>query len=415
MTAAAAGLPAKVTDELAEAVEGLELVDHHVHGALRDAPDRAAYGNAINEADTAPLADDVEPFDSQIGFALRAWCAPVLELPRHAHADAYWERRAELGEAEVNRRFLTAAGVSDWFVDTGLQAGRLLDPAEMGAVSGRGHEIVRLETLAETLATEGVSAVDYPDAFRALLEQRTAQSLGTKSILAYRCGFDVDLRRPDDAAVRAAYDGWRRADKAAIPRVADPTLIAFGIHEAVARGLPVQLHVGLGDRDMDLALSNPLLLTDFLRLPEVRGGSFLLLHCYPFEREAGYLAQGFDNVYLDVGLSLNYLGGRGASLVARALELAPFHKLLYSSDAYGPADLHYLGARLWRTSLVRVLGEFVAADEWSPSDAVRIARMISRDNVSRAYPRAARHLVANAHPHPTRRAVAHTPHQEDVS
>ena len=66
-----------VQDLLAE-LEDLPLVDHHVHGALRSAPSRTAYGNALNEADTDPLPPGVDPFDSQLGFAIRRWCAPVL-------------------------------------------------------------------------------------------------------------------------------------------------------------------------------------------------------------------------------------------------------------------------------------------------------------------------------------------------
>ena len=64
----------------------------------------------------------------------------------------------------------------------------------------------------------------------------------------------------------------------------------------------------------------------------------MLLHCYPFEREAGYLAHAFENVYIDVGLAVNFTGSRSRDLVARSFELAPFTKILYSSDALGPAE-----------------------------------------------------------------------------
>lgn len=106
------------TRDLLAEVDTIPLVDHHVHGAFRASPSEAAYGNALNEADTDPLPQGVDPFDSQVGFAIRRWCAPVLGLDPHASPSAYWARRAELGEVEVNRRFLTAAGVSDWLIDT---------------------------------------------------------------------------------------------------------------------------------------------------------------------------------------------------------------------------------------------------------------------------------------------------------
>lgn len=379
-----------VPPELADAIEQVGLVDHHVHGALVSSPSRTAFGNAINEADTEPLPDDVDPFDSQLGFAIRTWCAPVLGLPRHASADYYWTARSALDEPAVNRRFLQAAGVSDWVVDPGIGAGSLLDPAAMAEVSaGASHHVVRLEVILENLARLGTPPAAVVDDFRVALRSSRANVVGAKTILAYRCGFAVDLSRPSDDAVRTAYASWVGHLGDEHPRLTDPVLIAFGIHEALELGLPLQVHVGLGDRDMDLARSDPLLLTDFLRSPQARRASILLLHCYPFERQAGYLAQAFANVFLDVGLSVNHLGARAAALVARTFELAPFHKVLYSSDACGPAELHYLGARLWRTALTRVLARFVLDDDWSLADAVRVARMASRDNAFRAYPRLA--------------------------
>ncbi|PRC48610.1 amidohydrolase, partial [Mycobacterium sp. ITM-2017-0098] len=90
-------------------------------------------------------------------------------------------------------------------------------------------------------------------------------------------------------------------------------------------------------------------------------------------------------VYLDGGLSINYLGARSASLIGRLLEMAPFRKILYSSDGFGPSELHYLGARLWRTGIAATLQRFVDADEWSEADAIRVVDLIAADNARRVY------------------------------
>ena len=374
---------------LLEEADALPLVDHHVHGALRTAPSRAAYGSALNEVDTDPTPPQTNPFDSQLGFAIRAWCSPVLGLERHASPDAYWAARQTLGEDGVNRRFLAASNVSHWLVDTGFRTDDLLDPAGMAGASG-GHavEVVRLETLAEQVVADGATPSTYAVRFRELLERRSLGAVAAKSVLAYRAGFYVDLARPDDHEVERHTEAWLVASEhTASPRLVDPRLIAFGIHEAVDLGLPIQLHVGLGDRDLDLHRCDPMLLLDLLRSPGVARVPVLLLHCYPYERQAGYLAQGFPNVFLDVGLAVNHLGARSTALVARSLELAPFDKVLYSSDACGPSDLHFLGARLWRNAMASVLGGFVDDDEWSLPDARRVLRKCARDNAFRAYER----------------------------
>ena len=162
-------------------------------------------------------------------------------------------------------------------------------------------------------------------------------------------------------------------------------MITYGIYAALTIGLPLQFHVGFGDPDLNLRDVNPLHLTDFLRSPEAAQVPIMLLHCYPYEREAGYLAHAFDNVYFDIGLALNFLGARSASLVARSLELAPFTKIMYSSDAYGPAELHHLGARLWRNAITDVFAGWVAAGHWTESDARRVVQLIGRDNAGRIY------------------------------
>jgi len=65
--------------------------------------------------------------------------------------------------------------------------------------------------------------------------------------------------------------------------------------------------------------------------------------------------------------------------------MAPFRKILYSSDGFGPAELHYLGARLWRAGIAATLQRFVDADEWSQTDAVRVVDLIAHGNAGRVY------------------------------
>lgn len=362
---------------LREHVESVRLVDHHVHGCWLERPDRPRFENALNEANTEPLADFDSAFDTQLGFAVRAHCAARVGLDRHADADAYWAQRNTVPERELAQGFLSAAQVSDWVVDTGF-AGGVADLAQLaGLRAGRVHEVVRLESIAEqAAATPG----DYAAAFDAALWEHSRTAVGTKSVLAYRGGFIGDLSDPSPAEVADAASRWRDAGGT---RLTDRVLLRFGLHRALRLGKPLQFHVGFGDRDCDLHAANPVHLLDFLR---VSGDTpIMLLHCYPYEREAGYLAQAFNNVYLDGGLSINYLGARSASFVGRLLEMAPFRKILYSSDGFGPSELHYLGARLWRNGIATTLQGFVDADEWSEADAMRVVDLIASANARRVY------------------------------
>jgi predicted TIM-barrel fold metal-dependent hydrolase len=362
---------------LMEHIAGTLLIDQHAHGCWLAAGDRRRFENALNEANIDPLADFDSGFDTQLGFAVRAHCAPLLGLAKHAEPQDYWERRSRHTEAELAQIFLRAAGVSDWLIDTGYADG-VTNVAHVAELSGNcAHEVVRLEQVAEQAAD---SPGDYASAFEQILRQRMETAVGTKSVLAYRSGFDGDLTEPSAAEVATAAARWRAAGGR---RLTDRVLLRFGLHQALRVGKPLQFHVGLGDRECDLYKANPLHLLDFLR--QSGETPIVLLHCYPYEREAGYLAQAFNNVYLDGGLSINHLGARAPAFISRLLELAPFRKIVYSSDGFGPAELHYLSTTLWRNGIHRVLTGFVDDGDWSVSDAMRVVDLIAHGNAARIY------------------------------
>jgi predicted TIM-barrel fold metal-dependent hydrolase len=168
-------------------------------------------------------------------------------------------------------------------------------------------------------------------------------------------------------------------------RLADRVLHAFGVWAGVDLGLPIQFHAGLGDADVDLHRCDPSLLTPLLRALEPTGVPVMLLHNYPFHRTAGYLAQVFGNVFVDVGLATHNVGRSAPALIAEVLELAPFGKFCFSSDAYGLPELYHLGALLFRQGLSRFLRAGMADGAWTDIDAARITQLVGGDNARRAY------------------------------
>jgi hypothetical protein len=206
--------------------------------------------------------------------------------------------------------------------------------------------------------------------------------VAVKSIAAYRVGLALDARRPRDAEVTAAAGRWLGEPPR---RLADETLHRFFIWCGAELGLPIQFHVGYGDRDVDLHKCNPLLLTDLLRALDRTEVPVMLLHNYPYHREAGYLAQVFPHVYADLGLATHNVGSRAPEVLAEALEMVPLRKFLFSSDAFGLSELYYLGTLLFRQALSRFLRARLDGDDMSVGDAERVTRLIGADNARRAY------------------------------
>jgi hypothetical protein len=364
--------------------DDVPLVDHHCHGVLHGDLDRPGFEAMLNEAESAgPLGTTL--FDSNLGLAVRRWCAPVLDLPAHAEPDDYLARRAELGAAEVNRRFLATTGTTDFLVDGGYRPELITSPAELGALANAtAHDIVRLETLAEGVVRAGTTAAGFAEDCGRALAERARTAVGCKSIAAYRVGLRLAGERPSDKEVRQAVGNWLSTTDFEI-RLADPVLHRFLVWLSIEQRLPVQFHVGYGDADADLAECDPLLLTDLLRATATAGVPILLLHNYPFHRNAGYLAQVFPHVFADVGLATHNVGHRAAAVLAEALELVPFGKFLFSSDAFGLAEHYHLGTLLFRQALGRFLGAALEHDELTAADAQRIAELIGHHNARRAY------------------------------
>jgi len=368
----------------------LPLIDHHCHGLVPRDLTRPEFERMISESFVDAPAG-TSHFDAPVGLTIRANCAPLLGLERFPDPDAYMERRAALGVAAVNRRFVEAANCSLLLIDTGFRSDDILTPAGMTETTGRPtREVVRIEAVAEQVGRSGVGAGEYAKAFAAALAAAAKDAVGFKSIVAYRGGFAFDPRPPTKAEVVAAAGGWLPEIQAGRARMEEPTLLRHGLWVAAdlarQRKLPIQFHVGYGDRDAKIHLNNPSLLMDFFGELNRLGVNVVLLHCYPFHREAGYLSEVFPNVFFDVGAILHYTGASATRILGEALELSPFTKQLYSSDAFGVAEFYYLGALLFRKGLRTHLDRWIADGSCSVKEADRIIGLIAAENTRRIYP-----------------------------
>ena len=166
----------------------------------------------------------------------------------------------------------------------------------------------------------------------------------------------------------------RLADKALLELLLDDALAA---NAATGDPCPVQVHCGFGDADLRLDRADPALLGPLIE--RYRDTPFVLLHCYPFIRQAGWLAHVHANVFLDVSLTIPHVW-RASEAIREALELAPVSKLLYASDAARTPELYYLAAKAWRGGAGRG-----AAEALQPDEAERAGRRVLRDNALALY------------------------------
>ena len=256
-----------------------------------------------------------------------------------------FERRLATDPAEYAASLLRATGTEWLFVDDGYPTpGTGTSWDELGELAGcEARPIMRIERVVEEDGEEAVAG-----------EVSTARERGfvaLKTIAAYRTG----LHHID----RYVLDALDENERSGAP-------------------LPVQVHCGFGDSDLSLPHADPGWLKPVIeRFPET---SFVLLHCYPFVREAGWLAHVYANVWLDLSLTIPHVA-RSAEALREALELAPVSKLLYASDAARTPELYFLAATWWRDALATVLPELLD----DVGEAEGAARAILRENAMALY------------------------------
>ena len=310
-----------------------------------------------------------------------------------ATESAVLEARSRYQSDDLIRAFLQAGNIETLLIDQGYPSSELLMPdAEVAALAGcRVGAFLRLENLMQELIAEHDTLDAVTEALRVALADVRAQGyVGLKSIVAYRTG--LDIRWWDRSEALDSFTQARKevADQGHLRLQHKPlleTLLHVAFTEAARQELPIQFHTGYGDTDADMLLANPLHLRAVLGHRPYRGMRVVLLHeCYPYTRQGGYLAAVYEHVYLDLSYGIPFLSyGEMVAFTRAALGVAPTSKLLYSSDAVGIPELHWISARDGRRILGQALDESVTHGELTRSEAETAARAVLHDNAVRLY------------------------------
>ncbi|GFS45808.1 nodulin/glutamine synthase-like protein [Actinidia rufa] len=209
-----------------------------------------------------------------------------------------------------------------------------------------------------------------------------------KSIAAYRSGLEINTKVTRNEA-QVGLDEVLHAGSPA--RITNKNFIDYlfmqSLEVALQFDLPMQIHTGFGDKDLDLRLSNPLHLRMLLEDNRFSKSRIVLLHAsYPFSKEASYLASVYQQVYLDFGLAVPKLSVHGMiSSVKELLELAPIKKVMFSTDGYAFPETFYLGANRARKVVFSVLRDACIDGDLSIPEAIEAVKDIFTENARKFY------------------------------
>lgn len=366
----------------------IPIYDHHAHALYHEAVWRQeALEPYFTEAYDADLLrrfgrDNLFFRRSMRDLAGFYGCAPLPEALLEARQ--HWDYLA------LCKAMFAEAHIAYWLVDDGLWNDRLWSVAECNRqLPPVARRVLRLETELASMIALHDSAASLLMAFVTHLQELAPQVAALKSIAAYRSG--LDLQRHSIVEVERAFTEVRRhLTPGQPPRLASKplldTMLWSALQVAAETGKVVQFHVGYGDPDLDMRLANPLHLRAIFEEPTLKGVNVVMLHCYPFFREAGYLASVYPGAYLDIGLTIPYASVHAMrTALFEALHLSPITKILFSTDAQRTPELFWLAARWGRQVVADVCTQTVRDGDLSSEEAQWAAERILFGNAAALY------------------------------
>ncbi|KAH0593304.1 hypothetical protein MHUMG1_09026 [Metarhizium humberi] len=307
-------------EALRRSILSTPIIDNHAHSLLKSSHIAKyplltivteAHGDALDSSRTS-LAHirAVKQLSEQLG------CAATWDAVETAIAK---ERRHDY--AEWTRKCLS--GIECVLVDDGLDHEQAVEPYSYfdQFAPSPSKRILRIEQVAAKFIefacisqTSAARAFDYAIAdFEAELRGAISNPdvVGFKSVICYRTGLDIASGASESearVAFASIFSQRQSVNATRFTRLNHRALNEFIVHRLAqliqdsksTHKKPIQFHTGLGDNDLTLTRSSPAHLQEFARqYPTV---PIVLLHSgYPFDREAGYMAAMYENVYADIG------------------------------------------------------------------------------------------------------------------
>jgi predicted TIM-barrel fold metal-dependent hydrolase len=213
--------------------------------------------------------------------------------------------------------------------------------------------------------------------------------VGFKTIIAYRVGLSIEWG--DESRARRDFEEAKRGRAATswfgpVVKSLREYVVSMAVEKAARFGKVVQVHTGIGDKDIVLSRASPVHLFGFLKDDRARRAKIVLVHGgYPWTVLASYLANAFPNVYMDLSIATPFGVANLDQRISESLELAPYTKVMYASDGYYVPEIVWLSAVAFREALSRVLGDLAAKDIITPGEALEITESILYRNAERVY------------------------------
>jgi hypothetical protein len=386
-------------------VRDLPVVDIHAHPFLNPGPltpeeftDLTAFGGGSREymeeggiEVDASVNEELQRIKRETLYFKRMILDLAAYLDVDPTVDSVIAARNQAIEADYSgyvRDLYGDAGITSIVFDFGIP----LPSLDIGEVSSElPVEVVpifRIEPLIADLLKQDVGWSEFARAYDDAIGDALTNGgfKGVKSIIAYRTGLDVSpLSRTPDQGMQAL-DAIRRGLGGGSMKKLRDHLLCRAMELTIDHDVPMQIHTGMGDFEVNLVMCRPSYLMDLLRFPTFRACRVILVHTgYPYHREAAYMANVLPRVYVEVSEGIPFASSAAWDIYDGVMAMAPMNKICYGSDGYKTPEIIYSSAKLGKQALADVLNLQVERKMMTEADAQLAAAGILSGNASELY------------------------------
>lgn len=246
-------------------------------------------------------------------------------------------------------------------------------------------EIVRIEKEMIEAMEESLDFGSFITNLRKRFQQALQKKhvVGLKTIIAYRSGLDIGEMNEQDA--QQDYSLFVSNNRAVVKSLRD-YCFHMAMEECTKANKFFHIHTGIGDGEVVLPKASPSFLLDLFRTEQYKDTKVHLVHGgYPWMEEAAFIVSILPNVYMDISLQVPFTGHGVKRVIQQVLEMAPFDKVMYGSDAFTVPEMYWMGVDLFKSELTEVLNEFVGKDFMTVEKAQEIGEMLLYKNYETVY------------------------------
>ena len=366
------------------------LIDNHAHSLLRNfcALDEIGFRQSFTESQSLIILQE----HMQHSVHYTDMLDHLERIFNTRDERAFLEFRGKQKESQFAQMLWDDVSIGALIIDDGFQNDKTYNLDELASISGRTiYHCKRVEGLLEQALLQANSLQEAETLLQNKLKETCSHRMvSLKTICGYRGG--LKLIEPSTEAAQRDFTelkqelSIRKAEGLRIERRPIYHYLLLQAFELAAElNVPVQIHCGIGDDDADLIDCNPALMQPLFRSRRFSKTQFVLLHCFPYVREAAFLCSLYANVFMDLSLSISLGSARGTNMISDALALAPSSKILAGTDGHSCPESHWYGALCWKRGLTGSLFNMINAGLLTQREAEEIGELVLHGNAIRLY------------------------------